>query len=179
MYIFQSKDVRLKSIWAHITQFVTKIETSETPKVCYCEWTITSNDDPLLMKLHGPNRRVIKESHPTCPVHTKEGLLIAFLTYLHPEIGNVINSVLEKEAKELANQKVDFLPFDPADLQKLKDMIGRDELYPDDRCQPIGCDNGHHLAGCKYITVDEDGTKHTLIAPGYYIDEDGIVRGEN
>lgn len=162
MYIFQSKDARLQKFWAQITEFVTKIETAPTGSVCYCEW-VTTSQDAILGKLLGPGKKVIKESHPTCPVHTKEGLLIAFWSHLHPEIGEVINSVLEKEAKELANQKVDFLPFDPADLQKLKDMIGRDELYPDDRCQPIGCDNGHHLVGCPYAAIDNDN----------------ITRGEN
>lgn len=26
--------------------------------------------------------------------------------------------------------------------------------WEDDRCHPIGCDNGHHLPGCVYLDVD-------------------------
>jgi hypothetical protein len=31
-----------------------------------------------------------------------------------------------------------------------------DTLDDDDRCQPIGCDNGVHLEDCKYAKVDAE-----------------------
>ncbi len=39
----------------------------------------------------------------------------------------------------------------------LADDLERMGLWPDedDRCQPIGCDAGYHLPGCRYIEVDE------------------------
>ena len=40
------------------------------------------------------------------------------------------------------------VPFDVAEEQA--DW----ESDENDRCQPIGCDNGHHLPGCKYALLD-------------------------
>lgn len=62
-----------------VTQYVKDIETQNTNKWCSCQWIIHPDD------IDKPqNQRRIRHGEPdlNCAIHTKEGFLLGFFTWL-------------------------------------------------------------------------------------------------
>ena len=58
--------------------YLAYLETALSADVCLCLWQIHPadvNEEP------GKRRKHVKETHPACPVHTREGVLAAFLAW--------------------------------------------------------------------------------------------------
>lgn len=58
--------------------YLAYLETALSDDVCLCLWQIHPAD---VDEEPGKRRKRVKETHPACPVHTREGVLAAFLTW--------------------------------------------------------------------------------------------------
>jgi len=77
------------SLWDAALAFTKILETSATDDVCLCGWKeVMIGDNP---------KRILGNTHPLCPCHSREGVLIAFVESL----------------KTLPQWKVIFNPSDP------------------------------------------------------------------
>lgn len=79
-----------------IKAYTTAIETGVTAHWCLCKWR--SDPDKVehcteCNQTTGPNPW--REQHPACPMHTKEGLIVGFLTWLATEDARKTHDVLE------------------------------------------------------------------------------------
>lgn len=63
---------------ALVHRYVQAMETEKTKKWCKCEWIIHPDD---VEKAEGQRRVRPGESHPECPVHTREGFLLHFFDW--------------------------------------------------------------------------------------------------
>lgn len=61
-----------------VTVYVAALETSLSDGTCLCEWQIVKVDTRTLKRK--------MDTHPFCPVHTREGLIIHFLQTYFPDL---------------------------------------------------------------------------------------------
>jgi hypothetical protein len=62
-----------------VERYVRAMETQRTDDWCRCEWTIHPDDTELPK---GKRRKIRSDTHPECPVHTKEGFLRYFFEWV-------------------------------------------------------------------------------------------------
>lgn len=91
--------IPVTTLWRDVAEFVAKLETEESAEWCKCLWRIHPDDvgiKPGHCRLCNNTRKAGKhgidhqfrgirktkvDPHPTCTVHTKEGLIIGFLEW--------------------------------------------------------------------------------------------------
>jgi hypothetical protein len=67
------------------SEYIKAIETSVTTDYCLCEWLIGDFG----------GYRLPQEPHPTCPVHTKEGLVLGYMDFITSRLAGELRKPCE------------------------------------------------------------------------------------
>lgn len=63
-------------LYKRVGDYLKAIEQKPTLEICKCLWRFHPDD---LEKEEAKRRRVRVDTHPICPLHTREGLVITFI----------------------------------------------------------------------------------------------------